>query len=500
MNKHSLLLFILVVIIGSLGVSCSEDAQPSPSGQRVIAQLDASIPELMAKARIPGLSIALIEDGKLVWKKGYGVKNVAAGGSVDENTVFEAASLTKPFFAYLVIKMAEQGEIDLDRPLHLYVPRDTVERLLGHPLDQPGFRLEWFNMITARHVLSHTAGTAHGGRGVPYPLLFEPGRQFSYSADGYYYLQKVVEYLKDEPLEEIMNDRVIGPLGMTHSSLVWKEEYETTSAVGHNMLGIPSEPRKYMHAHSAASLYTTAGDYAKFVIAVLREYASGDAAIREMLTPEIAVADNVTWSLGFGIEQLPAKGEAFFQWGDYGIFRNYITAIKGTGNGVVYLTNSFYGLGIGQEIVQKALDVREDFGLTWLGYFDYDSEFAHLLHSLSGDSIDDIVKRYREIRARDPEALTEGMMNSLGYELLGAAQIEKAIAILKLNVEAHPRSANVYDSLGEAYEQNGDLALAAEYYQRALNALPDDPTRSEVQKNQLRTAVLEHIARVKAAR
>src|SRR6202023_2071285 len=103
------------------------------------------IPKLMDKAVVPGFSIVIIQDAKLLWRRGFGVKNSASKEPVDNDTVFEAASTSKPVFAYAVMKLVEKGVIDLDTPLTHY----TSERFLkGDP------RLD---LVTARHVLSHTS-------------------------------------------------------------------------------------------------------------------------------------------------------------------------------------------------------------------------------------------------------------------------------------------------------------------------------------------------------
>lgn len=492
-----LVLRLLVIVAACHPVACSGAQLESA---HVIGELDTSIPDLMAKARIPGLSVALIWDGAVVWQKAYGVKNIRTGEPVDENTVFEAASLTKPFFAYLAMMMVEKGELNLDKPLYEYLPHEAIESALQHPLDYPGFRADWLRRITARMVLSHSSGLPHGQRGKPYPLLFEPGTRFSYSADGYRCLQMVIERLKGEPLEEIMRKQVLEPLGMARSSLVWNGDYGKNSAVGHRMLGkTTGEPRKYTSAHAAASLYTTAGDYAKFVAAVLNETGLRKETIKTMLAPQIDVAKNVTWSLGFGIEET-SKGRAFWQWGDYGIFRNYSAALKEKRIGIVYLTNSFNGLSIGPDIVQQALGIEEDFGLRWLSYFHYDSAFAEFLTALERKPTEEAVSICRSIIAKNPDALSEGMMNSVGYELLGDGTSEKAIGVFKLNIEAYPESAKPYDSLAEAYERSGNAVMAAEYYQKALDAIATDPTRDEVSKNQLRESVQKNLERVKKVR
>ncbi len=184
--------------------------------------------------------MALIRNGNIIWQGGFGVKNSNSGEPVNENTVFEAASLTKPLFAYAVMMLIEEGVLDLDTPLVAYLSKEEIEGFLGHPLDEPGFRRECFEKITARHALSHSAGTPHGEGGDVFPLFFEPGTENKYSAQGYYLLQLVVERLKEEGLDVTIEKYVLDPLGMKHSCMVWREDYENTAANGHGTFAHPA--------------------------------------------------------------------------------------------------------------------------------------------------------------------------------------------------------------------------------------------------------------------
>ena len=424
-----------------------------------------------------------------------GIQSCAAFRS-DTRTVFEAASLTKPFFASLAMSLVDSGLIDLDTPLLSYIPQDSIERGIGHSFDYPGFRADWVRRITPRMVLSHSSGLPHGQRGKPYPILFEPGTKFSYSADGYYVLQKAIERLLGEPLEVTMRKRVIEPLHMDRSSMVWEDRFSTNAAVGHGLLGISNgSPRRYTEANAAASLYTTAGDYAKFVAAVMNGVFPGPRAADVMLTPQINVTDSVSWSLGFGIEKT-SRGAAFFQWGDYGIFRNYIVALRGPKRALVYLTNSFYGLAIGKALVPLATGIEEDFGLRWLSYEPYDSEISAFFYAIAEQPAEESVQLYHDLRAKGSPATGEDLVNTIAYELLRSGAHDKALVFFELNIRAYPGSANPYDSMGEACETVGDPDRAAMYYQKALDALPGDTTRSEASKARLKVVFQEHLDRV----
>ena len=471
-------IIICLSSILSPGLGFSQANAPLESDaekQALIADLEKAVPDLMEKAGIPGMSIAVIREGEIIWSRGFGIKNTKTGEPIRDDTIFEAASLTKPFFAYLVMKMVENGDLDLDTPLIKYAPEDYIEKnYIRHPLDLQGFRRDWFNKITARMVLSHSSGLPHGEPRKPLPVFFEPGEKYKYSAEGYEYLQKIVEYLKGEPLHELMRKMVIEPLKMKDSSMVWQEVYESQSAVGHNTFSDTSgEFRKRTQAHAAASLYTTAADYARFMAAVLNDTGLKKETVKEMLTPQIDVAENVFWSLGFGLERT-AGGEAFWQWGDYGIFRNYAVAYKEQKIGVVYLTNSQNGLSIGQEILDRSIGGGKDLGLAYLNYERYDSPSMEFARMIESKGIEEAVRFFRELRKKSPDTFTEQSINGLGYMLMNSGRTTEAIEVLKLNVEAFPGSANVYDSLAEAYMKGGNEALAIEFYKKTIEMVSKD--------------------------
>lgn len=440
-----------------------------------IASLEKTIPMLMETAGIPGMSIALIRDGDLVWSCGFGIKNTKTGEPVGDRTVFEAASLTKPFFAYLVMKFVEDGMLALDKPLITYAPEEyIVKTFVRHPLDKEGFRRDWFNRITARMVLSHSSGLPHGEARMPMPIFFEPGKQYRYSASGYEYLQRIVEHLAGEPLDQIMRKIVIEPLQMKDSSMVWLDAYQAQAAVGHDTFGGTSgEFSKRMQAHAAATLYTTATDYARFVAALMNSRGLSKSTIETMLSPKIEVGKNVSWSLGFGLERTP-NGRAFWQWGDYGIFRNYIVAYPDKKIGVVYLANSQNGLSIGQEILDVAIGGGKDFGLAHLNYERHDSPSMTLARAIRTGGVDAAVRLFKESRAKNPAAFKETDLSGLGYALMSAGRAREAIEILKSNAQAFPDSTNVYHSLAEAYTKIGDDGEAILLYKKAIETASRD--------------------------
>src|SRR5678816_1271441 len=171
-GKEIWLLLMLTLSIPCASQALQSGANGTEARTNTVQALEKEVPSLMAKADIPGLSIALIKDGKPYWNHGFGVKNSQTKEPVTAETVFEAASLTKPVFAYAVLKLVDSGKLDLDTPLNKYLPgRYDVG-------DDP--RLD---QMTARHVLSHTTGFPNWRpRGsATIKMYFTPGDHFSYS-------------------------------------------------------------------------------------------------------------------------------------------------------------------------------------------------------------------------------------------------------------------------------------------------------------------------------
>ena len=129
-TKRAFLIVIICLSIAS-GHSFAQESEPLKTDadkKALISELEKVIPQLMKEAEVPGLSIAVIIDGKIIWSRGFGIKNTKTGEPVNDDTIFEAASLTKPFFAYAVMKLVEKGELDLDTPLIKYAPQDYIEK------------------------------------------------------------------------------------------------------------------------------------------------------------------------------------------------------------------------------------------------------------------------------------------------------------------------------------------------------------------------------------
>jgi CubicO group peptidase (beta-lactamase class C family) len=450
----------------------------------LIAELEKAIPELMREGDVTGLSIALVRDGQTFWTRGFGVANADTKEAVSDDTVFEAASLSKPVVAYAALKLVDQGKLALDAPLSSYLPAPYIEND------------ERLKLITARRVLSHMSGFPNWRpRGGPLKILVTPGEKFSYSGEGFVYLQRVIEHITGEPLDSVMKKMVFDPLGMTGSSYVWQEKYEKLAAFKHNSAHRVLGRNKVTEANAAASLKTTASDYAKFVIAVMNGTGLKRETAALMLTPQVKVDEacsnctdrplgklspSVSWSLGWGLQQA-AEGNSFWHWGDNGDTKAYVVGYPKQKMAVMVFANNPNGLSIVPELLRLTVGGSQP-AFAWLRYETYDSPARRLFKDVAARGEVAIIE-YRKAKQKDPaRALNESQVNRLGYQLIQAQKVKEAIEVFKLNVEEHPDSFNVYDSLGEAYMINGDKELAIKSYRKSVELNPNNANGIEALK------------------
>ncbi|MBN7813170.1 beta-lactamase family protein [Algoriphagus sp. H41] len=331
--KASLLLLFL-----NLALSSTTFPQENP--------ITAGIAKLMEEKQVPGISYTYLEQGQVKDSFALGVTN-QDGSAVDQHTVFSAASLSKPVFAYLVMQLVDEGLIELDSSLSSYYTYPDIQ-------DEPEYRL-----VTARMVLSHSSGLPNWRNG-KLKFKYRPGERFSYSGEGYVWLQRVVEHLKGKPLEDLAQQYVFQPLGMTRSSYVFLPAFEENHSLSFKKDGKQQPKNKIQSANAAASLQTTSRDFGIFLEALLSAKHISPELHRLMFAPQVPVDpkqgqdQELFWGLGVGI-QVTSAGKQIFQWGDNYTFRGYFTADVENRNAVVYLSNSENGLKPVRELVDLVL-------------------------------------------------------------------------------------------------------------------------------------------------
>ncbi len=333
------------IALGSGVRGQTNNAVPNPN----FAKLFSALPQIMDREKVPGLQVAIIREGQVVAFESFGVMNAETKAPVTADTVFEAASLTKPVFAYLVMKLVEEGRLDLETPLYT----------IAEP--PPSGPSELVKQITAKMILSHTTGFPNWYSGKdPFNIRPSQGRLFSYSGMAYVYLQKVVETITAQPLATLLQERIFTPLSMPSAILVWRDDYATRLAHGHGPNGKPSR-YKMTEANVASSLICNAQDYARFAATLVKPPAASDTylkpeTIAEIFTPRIEAAKEISWGLGWGLQQPKQGPSSFFHWGNNGsIYNSFVVGCPSTGEGVVVMTNSGTGLRLCRDFVPTAV-------------------------------------------------------------------------------------------------------------------------------------------------
>lgn len=445
--------------------------RPAPLRISKAEKIDQAIPEIMASADIPGLSIAIIQGDEIVYHRAFGYRSVDTREPVTDATIFSAASLSKALFAYGLMRWVEAGRFDLDKPLYEYFPYADLEHDAR------------YKQLTARHVLGHTTGLPNWRQGEQLNFLRDPGQEFGYSGEGFVYLMKTVEHLSGKAIDDFMKEQVFEPLGMNRSSYVWQTAFDSDYAIPHNQFGRTQAVYKSDMGNAAYSLQTTALDYSRFIRAMFNQKGLQAASIDKMLTPQVNVekADtDVQWGLGIGLQHNP-EGKAFWHWGDNGSFKAFFIAFPEQQIGLVYFANSANALGVAHDLLSSCLGSTYP-AVNWIDYEGPKAPARLLLKKILApeSTIADWPFMDKNGQHQDTLHISQASMNRLGYNLLNLNRVEAALRVFRMNSVAYPQSANMHDSYGEALLRNGQLEAAANAYARAAEIDTSNTTAQKI--------------------
>jgi CubicO group peptidase (beta-lactamase class C family) len=434
------------------------------------------IDSMLKEADVSGIQLIYVKDGK-VRELDRGVIKDGSEKKINTHTIFQAASLSKTVFAYAVLRICDRGIINLDSPLLGYMGR--YERFKDN---NPGYA-----KITTRMVLRHSTGLPNWGNDSSVSLIFTPDSIFSYSGEGFWFLQRVLERKLGKPLNEIMQQEVFDPLQMHFSSYEWKPAFDSIASMDHSK---PEDLKNYQNANAAFSLLTNAQDYNIFLTALLAGKGLSPALHKLMLQKSISgkrfresneLADPfIFWGLGLGLVETQ-KGEAIWHWGDNGNYKCFYLAYPSTGERLIYFTHSQNGLNITSDLLSLFFGQQKYWTSTWLNY-EYSSPptMKAFRKSLDQMGYDHAYSQYQELKKKDPAfSITENDLNMFGYQILRNKKTREAIEIFKLNVSLFPNSSNVYDSLGEAYADDGEKELAIKNYKKSVELDPGNKNAVE---------------------
>ena len=294
-------------------------------------EVDEFVNSYMQYHKIPGLSLAIVKNGEVVYGKGFGVKSLVTNEPINDSTVFEVASLTKPMFAYAVCRLVERGVIDLDTPLCQYLPYEDIQ----HD--------DRYKKITGRMVLCHRTGFPNWRDG-QLKIHFDPGSQQRYSGEAFGYLANVVSHLTDNDIENLMDAEVFAPLGIENTFLTWPDDADDSLvAMPHDGNNTALRKLRWDTPWVAGCLHVDAANFAKFIQGIIKNEGMSTEGYAEMLRPQVEIpedSDDQNFSLGFLVSDSDF-GKVYSHGGHNTGFTSAFEIYKDAKFGYVFMVNNY---------------------------------------------------------------------------------------------------------------------------------------------------------------
>ena len=363
--------------------------QPSvmqPGGGRIAtSQIDATATQLMPVANVTGCGIAIFHGRKIAYLKAYGLRDAEKGLPLTPDSVMTSASLSKAAFATVVLRLVQEGVLDLNKPIYQYLPKPLPE----YPTYADLAGDDRYKKLTLRILLSHTSGFPNWRAfedDRKLKIHFEPGTRYAYSGEGIDLAQFVVETVTAKSLTALMEEQLFRPVRMTRTSMVWEPRFESDFANGYDEYGRSLGPEKRSSPAAAGSMQTTLRDYAVFVSALMRGKILNTRTFGKMQNAQISIhsahqfpslASETTtandgirlrYGLGWGLYFSP-YGKAFFKEGHDEGWRHLALFFR-NGSGILIMTNSSNGEGIFKPLMDAILGPTL-FPFDWENYTPY---------------------------------------------------------------------------------------------------------------------------------
>lgn len=370
MNRFFLPLIILLL---SANLTSAQTIKRIDGSRIHIDSVNARIEYIMQAANVSGVAISVFNNNRPVFSKTYGLADVQKNVPLSRKSVMYGASLAKMVFAYIAMQYVQEKVIDLDRPLVEYLTKPLPDYKI------PGWNRGYhdlknddrYNKITARMCLTHTTGFPNWRwfeADKKLKFRFEPGTRYSYSGEGLYLLQFVIEQITGKDYESISQDRVFKPLGMTHTSQVWQPRFDSNICYGHNAKGEPYEIMKWKEASAGGSMSTSLEDFTKFFSALMSRKGLTRKSFKTMTSTQVSIRSKsqfgplanidstendliqLSYGLGVGVFKTPF-GRAFFKEGHDDGWGHYSICFPDKKIGIVIMTNNDNGESIFKEVL-----------------------------------------------------------------------------------------------------------------------------------------------------
>jgi CubicO group peptidase (beta-lactamase class C family) len=422
-------------------------------------------------------SVLVAENGKVIFKKGYGMANMEWAIPNATDTKFRLGSITKQFTSMLIMQLVEKGKLKLDGKITDYLP--DYPKATG-------------DKITIHHLLTHTSGIpSYTGfpkffeetSRDPYtpddfvkkfsdlPLEFEPGSTFAYDNSGYFLLGVIIEKATGKTYAQVLQENIFTPLQMKNTGYDLFATILPKRATGYDKrpTGFVNAPYLDMSIpYAAGSLYSTVEDLYLWDQALYSDKLLSAASKATMFKPFLS---NYAYGWGVGKHQVGKMKDSVLVIEHGGGINGFNTLLSRNPQHkhLVVLLNNTGGTnlnGMRDNILNILYNQPVDPPKK--------SVAQAVAQELATTTLANALKRFSEIKKLPAYNLNEMEMNGLVYSLLGEKKIKESLAVFNLNAEEFPQSSNVYDSRGEAYMANGEKSLAIQDYKKSLELNPQN--------------------------
>ncbi|AUP81208.1 serine hydrolase [Flavivirga eckloniae] len=443
--------------------------------QTKVEQIDKLINTYVEYGKFNG-SVLVSDQGKVIYKKGFGMANMEWDIPNQPNTKHRLGSITKQFTAMLILQLAAEGKLDLQAPITQYLP--DYPKATG-------------DKITTHHLLTHTSGIPNytsfprffqDESRNPYTpdefvkkfsdkiLEFTPGERFNYSNSGYFLLGVLVEKLSGKTYEEALHDHIFAPLNMNDTGYDHHGVILKNRATGYQKKGNGYINSNYLDMsipYAAGSLYSTVEDLYLWDQALYTNKLLSQKFMDLYFKPHIPAFGNSHYAYGWGVGKSPIgkSTDSIYTIGHGGGINGFNTNISRatSDKSLVVLLNNTGGAPLNQ--ITRAIR-----GIMYGKAYDLPKKSVAnaVLNVIQDKGIDAGITHYKTIKDSETYNLSEREMNGIGYQLMGSDKVEEAAKVFKLNIEAFPKSSNVYDSYAEALMKLGKNDLAIANYKRSV--------------------------------
>jgi len=423
-----------------------------------IDSFNDSITAMMNEVGIPGLSLAIIDNNKIVYTHIYGYKNLKNKTAVDQHSLFEACSLSKIFLVAAAYEFADRGWLDLDKPLYQYQVNPRLEH-------DPRYKL-----ITSRMILSHTSGLENWqgqNNRDTLEIIKDPGTEYTYSGEGFHYLAEVMATIAKKPYSAYIPELVLSPLQITGTTLNYTEKDSLGNyTTGHTILGVPMDKWITPQPWPASSVNTNAEDFARLVTAMFNGKLISPKSSAIILDTCKLLEKNATsgYYVTNGFFEIIGDKDTIinFSGNNYG-FKADLLYSPVSKKGFVFFANSDLGILPGPMINRLTTRFKADVYFDD-PYFKHISTMAGLIKKYRGQGYEEML---REIDRMAGPQMDYGALEELLFQLYWkdkTAAENMARTILKHRDE----SGCAYAILGAVnMDTHNNYEIAKEYFNKA---------------------------------